>query len=84
MSSLGDILVIDDEPNALKVISAILSESGYDVEAVMDVDDACQAVDARDFDAVVTDMKLPDGTGMDIFHYVKEKRPDIPVIFLTC
>lgn len=83
MSSLGDILVIDDEPNALKVISAILSESGYDVEAVMDVDDACQAVDARDFDAVVTDMKLPDGTGMDIFHYVKEKRPDIPVIFLT-
>ncbi|AJF06481.1 sigma-54-dependent transcriptional regulator [Geoalkalibacter subterraneus] len=83
MSTVGEILVIDDEPNALKVISAILSESGYSVEAVMDVDGACQAVAARDFDAVVTDMKLPDGTGMDIFHYVKEKRPDIPVIFLT-
>ncbi len=81
--SNGKVLIIDDEPNALKVLNAILTEAGYDVVQAMDVAGARVKLDAEDFDAAVTDMKLPDGSGMEIFNYAREHLPEIPIIFLT-
>ncbi|RMG71470.1 MAG: sigma-54-dependent Fis family transcriptional regulator, partial [Nitrospirae bacterium] len=79
----GNILIVDDEPNALKVLSAILEEDGYRVEKADNVDDALDLISTSDFDAIITDLKMPGKDGMFLFDYVMENEPDIPVIFLT-
>lgn len=79
----GKVLIVDDEPNAIRVLSAILSEEGYQVLESWDVEGALKILGAEDLDAVITDMKMPGKDGMQLFEYISENRPDIPVIFLT-
>jgi DNA-binding NtrC family response regulator len=77
------ILVVDDEPNAVKVLSAILREEGYHVLASMNVDQAMGVLKSEDIDAVITDMKMPDKDGFQLFNYVSRHHPYTPVMFLT-
>ena len=80
----GRVLIVDDEPNAIKVLSAILSEAGYDVLQAKDVRNAIGRIhDNEDVDAIITDLKMPNKDGMQFFQYISENHPDIPVIFLT-
>jgi DNA-binding NtrC family response regulator len=83
MNGRGDILIVDDEPNALKVLSAILEEDGYAVLESGNVDAATKLIDKQYVDAVITDMKMSGKDGMCLFDYITKTRPDIPVIFLT-
>lgn len=79
----GRILIVDDEPTALKVLSAILEAVGFQVLQAGNVDLAIALLDDEIFDAIITDLKMPVKTGMDLFHYVQSQHPGIPVIFLT-
>jgi len=79
----GHILIVDDEQNALRVLSAILKEDGHTVREAMDYNGALNIVNRHDIDVVITDMKMPDRDGMQLFEYISENHPDIPVIFLT-
>lgn len=79
----GRILIVDDEQNALRVLSAILKEEGYNVREAMDYNGALGIIARDDIDVVITDMKMPDRDGMQLFEYISENHPDIPVIFLT-
>ncbi len=82
-SGNGRVLVVDDDANAVRVLSAILSEAGYHVLESRDVDGAIQAINREDVDAVITDLKMPGKDGMQFFRYIAENHPDVPVIFLT-
>ena len=77
------ILVVDDEPNAIKVLSAILREEGYHVLSSMNVDHAVGVMKNEDVDAVITDMKMPGKDGFQLFNYVARYHPYTPVMFLT-
>ena len=79
----GNVLIVDDEPNAVKVLSAILAEEGYKVYESMDVDAALKIVARKNLDAIITEIKMPGRDAPDLFEYVNEKYPHIPVIFLT-
>ncbi|KIH75867.1 DNA-binding transcriptional response regulator, NtrC family, contains REC, AAA-type ATPase, and a Fis-type DNA-binding domains [Geoalkalibacter ferrihydriticus] len=79
----GTILIVDDEPNALKVLAAIMGEEGYRVVTAGSVEAALPRFKEIDFDAVITDMKMPGLSGMDLFGILANEHPDIPVIFLT-
>ncbi len=81
--SKGKVLVVDDDPNALRVLSAILTEDGYHVYGSLDVEGAIKRLSNGGVDAVVTDLKMPVKDGMQLFGHLKEKYPEIPVIFLT-
>jgi len=83
MNGKGDVLIVDDEPNARKVLSAILSEEGYEVLQSGDVDTATELIYRQPVDAVITDVKMPGKDGMCFFDYMTKNYPDIPVIFLT-
>lgn len=78
-----DILIVDDEPNAIKVLSAILSMEGYNVFEALDVESATMIVRKKNVDAVITDLKMPGKDGIQFFDYLRREYPDIPVIFLT-
>ncbi len=79
----GKVLIVDDELNAIRVLSAILSEDGYNVLESQDVEGALKILNKEDVDAIITDLKMPGMDGMQLFDYITENHLDIPVIFLT-
>lgn len=79
----GKVLIVDDEPNAIKVLSAILLDAGFNIISTTSGEKAINIVSEEDIDVVVTDLKMPGTDGMRLFDYVIENHPEIPVIFLT-
>jgi DNA-binding NtrC family response regulator len=77
------VLVVDDEPNAVRVLSMILKEDGYDTLEASNVDDAIGILRTKDVDAVITDLKMPAKDGFQLFEHVSAQYPDMPVMFLT-
>jgi len=77
------ILVVDDEKNYLLVLSALLTEEGYEVITTLDPYKALQMMDEVSPALVMTDMKMPGISGLELLKAVKKKRPLIPVIMLT-
>jgi two-component system KDP operon response regulator KdpE len=60
------VLVVDDEPQIVRGLRVILRDAGYEVEAATTKQEALDAVAARPPDAVVLDLVLPDGSGVDV------------------
>jgi DNA-binding NtrC family response regulator len=77
------VLVVDDDASVAQVVRFLLEEEGHDTAVVADFAGAKRAFAAGQFDLVVTDLKLPDGTGLDALKTVKETSPDVPVILIT-
>ena len=77
------ILVVDDEKNIIKVVSMTLRESGYDIDTALSSEEAIEKFNHNPFDLVITDLKLPGKTGIDLLEYIKSREPDIPVIMIT-
>ena len=83
MNDQRKVLVVDDEPNAVRVLSVILKDEGYHVLESMNVDSAIGTIQSQDVDAIITDLKMPAKDGFQLFEYVSEHYPHIPVLFLT-
>lgn len=77
------VLVIDDERLILDQLRYFLSESGFNVEATDDSKYAMKLIEERDFDIILTDLVMPEITGMDIVRKVKELGKDSLVIIIT-
>ncbi len=75
------LLVIDDEPDLCTLYELTLLREGYDVETAGSVEEAWQALSTRGFDAVITDMRLPDGSGLDVLRRLElAGRPEKTVV----
>jgi len=83
MPSKAKVLVIDDEPIVLKSCDKILSEEGYDVQTVQTGTEGLQRLTGEKFDIVLTDLKMPDISGMEILKRIMESYPDVMVIMIT-
>ncbi len=83
MKDSKKVLIVDDEPNAVRVLSMILKEENYQVFGASDVDSALAIIRNQDVDAVITDLKMPSKDGFQLFEYVSAHYPDMPVMFLT-
>jgi signal transduction histidine kinase len=82
-TSQGKVLVVDDEPNALKVAELFLEEVGYTVVTAYDGEQALTVYRAHphDFAAVVLDLTMPRMGGQEVFDQLRALRPELPVIF---
>jgi two-component system response regulator PilR (NtrC family) len=60
------LLVVDDEPDLCTLYELTLLREGYEVETAASVEEAWTVLGTRRFDGVITDMRLPDGTGLDL------------------
>lgn len=65
------LLVVDDEPDLRTLYELTLLRDGYDVETAACVDDARLTLQEQSFDAIITDMRLPDGTGLDLLRHME-------------
>src|SRR3990172_10352142 len=83
MTAHKNVLIVDDEINAIKVLSAILKGEGYTGFESLNVENAVGIIHEEDIDAIITDLKMPIKDGFQFFEYVSEHHPNIPVMFLT-
>ena len=77
------ILILDDEPIVLKRLKPTLEKSGYEVEAFSRSLEASDRIREKDFDIVITDLKMEGLNGMEFLTRVKVRSPATEVIVIT-
>ncbi len=77
------ILVVDDEEPQRRVLAGFLRKAGYEVEAVGTPDEALALVAKRTVDLVLTDLRMPGKTGIELLEAVRGLNPEIPVVVMT-
>ncbi|MHB8810151.1 MAG: response regulator [Desulfobulbaceae bacterium] len=77
------ILILDDEPIVSKRLQPSLEKKGYEVETFTESMKALQRIRERDFDIVITDLKMEGVDGMQILAEVKKRSPRTEVIVIT-
>jgi len=77
------VLLIDDDPGLSEVIGMLLEREGYAVARTATVKQGIALVEAGELDLVVTDLKLPDGTGLDAVKAIRARHPALPIIMIT-
>ena len=80
---MNTILVVDDEPNYLIVISELLKEENYEVLTAPSGEDGLKVVEETDLDLVLTDMRMPGMGGLEFLKATKKHNKDLPVIMIT-
>ncbi len=84
MCEAQTLLLVEDEPNLLRVLSAQLSRLGYRVFTVTDLNEAKAVLNSHTVHCVITDLRLPRGQdGLDLLKWIKERFSLIPVIIIT-
>lgn len=82
-SSVPTILIVDDEADILELLEITLIRMGLDVEKASSVAEALGHLKQSDFSLCLTDMRLPDGEGLEIVRYIQAERPTVPVAVIT-
>ena len=77
------ILILDDEEIVVTRLKAALEKEGYVVETFIDSRNAKQRIEENKYDIVVTDLKMANIDGMQLFHFVKDKYPETEVILIS-
>ena len=83
MSAVNRILVVDDEASVAEALTLVLGERGHKVASAHSVGEAEALLKSRPFDLVFTDMRLPDGSGIDLLTRVKADSPETEIILMT-
>ena len=76
-------LIIDDEPDLLALLSISLGRMGIKSVKAGDLQTARRQLAQRPFDLCLTDLRLPDGSGMEIVRHVQAHHPDTPIAVIT-
>jgi DNA-binding NtrC family response regulator len=79
----SSVMVVDDEPGIRTALRANFLRHGWRVETASGVRDAIRNLEGREFDLVVTDMRMPDGSGMEVMRAARRSSPTTAVILLT-
>ncbi|MDX1583668.1 MAG: sigma-54 dependent transcriptional regulator [Thermoanaerobaculia bacterium] len=77
------ILIVDDERATSAGMADVVEEWGYEADVADDVKSAWKSIQKLVPDIALVDLRLPDGTGLDLLKRIKDDYPDVPVIILT-
>jgi DNA-binding NtrC family response regulator len=80
---MGKVLIVDDEPNMRRILASNLRLDSHLTEEADSASTAIGMLAREDFDVVITDQKMPGGSGMDVLRTVQETHPQTSVVFLT-
>ena len=77
------VLLADDDVNVAKALRRLLATAGYDVTIAPDGAQAADALMAGHFDVILSDIRMPNMTGVELLSLVRAYDLDVPVILLT-
>ncbi len=83
MAEAKMILVIDDEEIVHSSIKRILARIGHEVESAMTAADGLEMLAKKNYDAVITDLMMPEMNGIEMLHAMKEQQITVPTIMIT-
>ena len=78
-----EVLVVDDERDTCELLEMALARQGMQVTTCTTAADALEKVTTRDFDVVLTDLTMPDMSGLELCERIITLRPDVPVVLIT-
>src|SRR6202022_4236969 len=82
-SSRPVVLIVDDEPDLLELVSLTLSRMNFETRTASDVGTARRLLKSEQFDLCLTDMRLPDGDGLDLVGWIQANCATTPVAVIT-
>lgn len=77
------VLIVDDEPDIRELLEITITRMGLDTFSADTVASAKKALDSQPFDLCLTDMKLPDGEGIEVIDHIQQHHPATPVAMIT-
>ncbi len=77
------VLVVDDEPKILDFIKEVLNANGFSCDCAADSRQALSKLRTRSYNLLITDIRLPDGSGIDIIRIAREKHPYMAAMVIT-
>ena len=83
MSARYTALIIDDEPDIRELLEITLHRMDVATRSAENLDQARNLLATEDFDLCLTDMRLPDGNGIDFVRHIQQTKPEIPVAMIT-
>jgi len=81
--TMSSVMVVDDEPGIRTALRANFLRHGWRVEVASGVREAARHLEGKEFDLIVTDIRMPDGTGMEVMRSARQSSPATAVILLT-
>ncbi|TDI74236.1 MAG: sigma-54-dependent Fis family transcriptional regulator [Betaproteobacteria bacterium] len=81
--SVPMILIVDDESDILELLELTLARMGMEVKRAMNINDAKHMLALHHFDLCLTDMRLPDGEGLELVQHIVNSSADLPVAVIT-
>jgi two-component system response regulator PilR (NtrC family) len=76
-------LIVDDEPDILELLELTLGRMGINARTASDLSQAHALLKTEHFDICLTDMRLPDGNGIDLVRHIQQQHPELPVAVIT-
>src|SRR5213083_2882003 len=83
VASEGRILVADDDASILRLCSELLRSAGFEVDEAADGAAAARLLKGSTFDAIVSDIAMPNMNGLALLKHVRERDPRLPVVLMT-
>src|SRR5262249_10363248 len=83
MSILRSVLVADDEASLRHVLTLVLQQQGYEVRAVSNGEEALAELEARDYDAVISDVRMPRVDGLTVLRKALARQPDLTFVVMS-
>ncbi|GAA6135876.1 two-component system response regulator PilR [Oceaniserpentilla sp. 4NH20-0058] len=80
---MSQILIVDDEPDILELLSMTIHRLGLQCITACSIADAKHQLSTQNFDLCLTDMRLPDGSGLDLVADMQTQHPNTPVVVIT-
>ncbi|MCL4461015.1 MAG: response regulator [Nitrospirae bacterium] len=77
------VLVVEDDVVALDLLEEILKRGGFGVSVAQSCEEALERLETDSISLILTDIKMPGKTGMDLLKIVQDLHPDLPVVLLT-
>jgi two-component system response regulator PilR (NtrC family) len=83
LGELPRVLVVDDEADIRELVDLTLSRMGLAADCVGSVGEAMRCLESEHYQLCLTDMRLPDGLGLDLVQYISERHGEVPVAVIT-
>ncbi len=80
---MADILIIDDELSMREFLKVLLEKEGYAADTAANAQDAITAIERRDYDLIISDIKMPEMSGIEFLEQIRSAGLTIPVILIT-